>query len=98
MVQSNRTQYPEGREQGTIILSYSRYICLFSIPVFTFHPEKFLLEPEAVVVPLLAQCDLEAVLLQNETESERKRLFRNLLQHLTGAYPGQYMYVQDLQV
>ena len=39
--------------------------------MFTFHPEKFVLELEAVVVPLLPQCDLEAVLLQNEIERER---------------------------
>ena len=44
---------------------------LFSIPVFTFHPEKFVLELEAVVVPLLPRSDLEAVLLQNETETNR---------------------------
>ena len=50
--------------------AYSRHICLFSISVFTFHPEKFVGEPEAVVVPLLPQCDLEAVLLQNERERE----------------------------
>ena len=54
--------------------------------MFTFHPEKFVGELEAVVVPLLAQRDLEAVLLQYEIERERKRLFRYLLQHLTLSY------------
>ena len=69
MVRGSYLQYPlplpaRRREHGAL----SDPICLFSIPVFTFHPEKFVLVLEAVVVPLLPQRDLEAVLLQNETE------------------------------